>query len=156
MSSTGKHIQYHVFGESHGKAIGIVIENLPPGVCINWDEIQFEMNRRRPGQSSLSTARAEKDEVEILSGVFQGRTTGAPLCAVVFNTDTRSKDYEAIKNTIRPGHADYTAYIKYGGFHDYRGGGHFSGRLTAPVVFAGAIAKQMLKKKKIFIFWAKL
>ncbi len=151
MSSTGKHIQYHIFGESHGKGIGIVIKNLPPGVYIDWDQIQIEMNRRRPGQSSLSTARAEKDQVEILSGIFQGRTTGTPLCAIIFNTDIRSKDYDAIKNTIRPGHADYTAYIKYGGFHDYRGGGHFSGRLTAPIVFAGAVAKQILKKKKIYV-----
>jgi chorismate synthase len=147
----GKHIKYNIFGESHGKAIGIVIEGLPPGICIDWNQIELEMNRRRPGKGSFATTRKETDQVEILSGYFQGKTTGTPLCAVIFNTDKKSKDYDAIKNTIRPGHADYTAYVKYDGFNDYRGGGHFSGRLTAPIVFAGAIAKQLLQKSGIFV-----
>lgn len=140
----GKHIKYTLFGESHGKAIGISIDGLPSGVKIDEDMINREMDRRRPGQNAWSTPRKEADKFEILSGVFEGRTTGTPLCAVIRNTDKRSKDYGKMKSTFRPSHADYTGYKRYEGFNDYRGGGHFSGRLTAPIVFAGAVAKQIL------------
>jgi len=109
------------------------------------------MARRAPGKNNLSTARREADEPKILSGVFEGKTTGAPLCAVIENTDVRSKDYSAIKDLARPGHADYAAHVRYNGYNDYRGGGHFSGRLTAPLVFAGAVAKQILAQKGIFV-----
>jgi chorismate synthase len=109
------------------------------------------MQRRAPGNSELSTPRKEGDEYEILSGCFEGRTTGTPLCAVIYNTDEKSADYGKLKNIMRPSHGDYTGYVKYGGFNDYRGGGHFSGRLTAPLVFAGAICKQLLLSRGIII-----
>lgn len=141
----GKNIKYTLFGESHGKAIGISIDGLPSGVKIDEEMILKDMDRRRPGQNAWSTPRKEADRFEILSGVFEGRTTGAPLCAIIKNTDKRSKDYGKMKSIFRPSHADYTGYKRYDGFNDYRGGGHFSGRLTAPIVFAGAIAKQILK-----------
>lgn len=147
----GNKIKYSIFGESHGKAIGITIDGLPSGIEINLNEINKEMRRRAPGRNKLSTARAEKDEFEILSGIFNNKTTGTPICAVIRNSDKHSKDYEKIKNLMRPGHADYTGFVKYDGFNDYRGGGHFSGRLTAPIVFAGAIAKQILDKKNILV-----
>jgi chorismate synthase len=122
--------------------VGAVIDGLPPGFSPDMDAVNRELARRRGG-GSLSTPRAEADLPEILSGLFEGRATGAPLCVTFRNADTRSGDYE--KDLPRPGHADLTAHIKYRGFHDYRGGGHFSGRLTAPVVFAGALAKQLLR-----------
>ena len=150
-SMWGSRIRISVFGESHGQAIGVVIDGLPAGVKLDLELISQEMKRRRPGYSELTTARREEDRVDILSGFFQGTTTGTPLTAVILNTNTKSKDYEAIKDLIRPSHADYTGHIKYTSFNDYRGGGHFSGRLTAPLVFAGAIAKQMLKEKNITI-----
>lgn len=152
MSSTwGNHIKYSLFGESHGSGIGIVIDGLPPGLLLDMQLLEKEMLRRKPGSSPLATTRQEDDQIEFLSGVFQGRTTGTPLCAVIRNTDHRSRDYEKMKHIVRPGHADYTANIKYGGFQDYRGGGHFSGRLTAPIVLAGAIAKQLLSAYDITI-----
>ncbi|MCG8481764.1 MAG: chorismate synthase [Clostridia bacterium] len=147
----GNNIQISLFGESHGKAIGAVIHGLPPGIALDFDAIDLEMKRRAPGKSPTSTPRKEKDAYEIVSGFFNGKTTGTPLCCFIANKDTRSKDYEKTALTIRPGHADYTGYIKYKGFNDYRGGGHFSGRLTAPLVFAGAIAKQILKQKNIAV-----
>ncbi len=150
-SMWGSRIRISVFGESHGQAIGVVIDGLPAGVKLDLELISQEMKRRRPGYSELTTARREEDRVDILSGFFQGTTTGTPLTAVILNTNTKSKDYEAIKDLMRPSHADYTGHIKYMSFNDYRGGGHFSGRLTAPLVFAGAIAKQMLKEKNITI-----
>jgi len=144
-------MKYTIFGESHGPAIGVTLTGVPAGLELNMDFIRSEMARRAPGKNSLSTARKEADEPRILSGVFEGRTTGAPLCAVIENTDTRSKDYEATKDLARPGHADWPAHVRYEGYNDYRGGGHFSGRLTAPLVFAGAVAKQILAQKGVFV-----
>ncbi len=150
MSSVwGKNLKLSVFGESHGKGIGVVVDGLPAGIELDIPLIQHELSRRMPGTGDIASTRKEADEFEILSGYFNNKTTGAPLCAVIYNTDIRSGDYEAIKSLMRPGHADYTGYIKYIGANDYRGGGHFSGRLTAPMVFAGAIAKQMLSKHQV-------
>ena len=134
------------FGESHGKCIGVVVDGCPAGLRLNTENIQKELNRRRPGQSKVSTARSEEDRFEILSGIFNGYTTGAPITIIVQNKDIDSTYYEKIKDTPRPGHADFTAWYKYGGFQDYRGGGRFSGRTTISFVLAGAIAKQILKK----------
>ena len=142
---------YTIFGESHGPAIGVVLEGVPSGVEMDLDFIRAELQRRAPGKSALTTAREEADEPEILSGVFEGKTTGTPLCAVIRNTDTRSRDYAKLKNLPRPSHADYAGAVRYGGFNDYRGGGHFSGRLTAPLVFAGAMAKLILREKGVSI-----
>ena len=142
-------MKYTIFGESHGPAIGVVLEGIPAGWALDMDAVRFDLARRAPGKSALSTARKEGDEPHILSGVFEGRTTGAPLCAVIQNTDTRSGDYEKTKDLARPGHADYAAHVRYEGFNDYRGGGHFSGRLTAPLVFAGAVAKQILARRGV-------
>ncbi|KNF09992.1 chorismate synthase AroC [Gottschalkia purinilytica] len=147
----GNNIRLSIFGESHGKGIGIVIDGLPPGVELNLDYINKEMQRRAPGKNNISTPRKEADQFEILSGYFNDRTTGAPLSAVIWNSNQRSKDYDSIKNVMRPGHADYPGYVRYSGYNDYRGGGHFSGRITAPLVFAGAIAKQILNKKNILV-----
>ena len=147
----GNNIKISIFGESHGNAIGITISGLPTGIEIYLDKIDLEMKRRAPGKSKLSTARAEKDIPEILSGIFEGKTTGAPLCGIIRNGDTRSKDYGKLKDLMRPGHSDYTGNIRYDGFNDYRGGGHFSGRITAPLVFAGAICKQILEGMGITI-----
>lgn len=141
----GERIKVSIFGESHGAAIGIVIDGLPPGMTINLDAISSEQKRRAPGQNLLSTPRKEKDEFIIQSGFFEGKTTGTPLCALIPNSDTRSGDYSLLKDVMRPGHADYSGRIKYHGFNDYRGGGHFSGRLTAPLVFVGALSKQILE-----------
>ncbi|WP_238882161.1 chorismate synthase [Clostridium sp. YIM B02551] len=147
----GNKIQISIFGESHGNAIGINISGLPSGVLLDMEAINEKMERRAPGRSKISTARSEADKVEILSGVFEGRTTGAPLCGIIRNSDTRSQDYSKLKDLMRPGHSDYPAKIRYQGFNDYRGGGHFSGRITAPLVFAGAIAEQILKEKGVYI-----
>ena len=143
-----KHI---IFGESHGPAIGVVLEHVPPGIAVDMDFIRAEMARRAPGKSPMSTARREADEPRILSGVFEGKTTGTPLCAVIENTDTRSRDYAKLKDLPRPGHADYAGHVRYEGCNDYRGGGHFSGRLTAPLVFAGALAKLILREKDVTV-----
>jgi len=152
MSATwGKKIRYTIFGESHGKGIGITIDGLPPGLEIDVVEITREMARRAPGRSPLATARSEKDAFTIWSGFINGKTTGTPLCAIIENSDQKSADYAAMDQKFRPGHADYSGYIKYNGFNDIRGGGHFSGRLTAPLVWAGAIAKQLLRQKNILI-----
>lgn len=152
MSATWKNnIELSIFGESHGKAIGIVIGNLPSGITLDNNFINQEMKRRAPGQNKLSTPRKEADQVEIMSGVEDGVTTGAPLVGMIYNSDQHSKDYSLLKSHMRPGHSDYPAYVKYHGFNDVRGGGHFSGRLTAPIVFAGAIAKQILASKGIQI-----
>ena len=152
MGATYKNnIELTIFGESHGKAIGITIGNLPSGIQIDLDEVSRDMKRRAPGQNKMSTARKETDQVEILSGLQDGITTGAPLTGVIYNSDQHSKDYSLLKTNMRPGHSDYPAYIKYKGFNDVRGGGHFSGRITAPIVFAGNIAKQILKQKGIIV-----
>ncbi|MCL2004000.1 MAG: chorismate synthase [Oscillospiraceae bacterium] len=142
MNTFGEKIRLSIFGESHGPAVGVVIDGLPPGFAPDMEAVAREMARRAPGKSELETSRAEADAVELVSGLFEGKTTGAPLCGVIRNTDARSGDYQ--RNLPRPGHADAAAHVKYKGFADYRGGGHFSGRLTAPLVFAGALAKQLL------------
>ena len=142
-------IQYTIFGESHGPAIGVVITGLPSGLAVDMEAVAAEMERRAPGRDDTSTPRKEADKVEILSGMFEGKTTGTPLCGVIYNQDTRSKDYSKLKDLPRPSHADYTGSLRYGGCNDYRGGGHFSGRLTAPLVFAGAVAKQILMERGI-------
>ena len=147
----GSKIKLSIFGESHGNAIGITIDGLPAGFSIDMDKITMEMARRAPGKSSLSTPRKESDIPEILSGYFEGKTTGTPLCAIIRNSNTKSKDYSKLKDVMRPGHADYTGAVRYKGFNDYRGGGHFSGRITAPLVFAGAICKQILEVKGIIV-----
>lgn len=147
----GSKIKLSIFGESHGNAIGITIDGLPAGFSIDMDKIMIEMARRAPGKSSLSTPRKESDIPEILSGYFEGKTTGTPLCAIIRNSNTKSKDYSKLKDVMRPGHADYTGAVRYKGFNDYRGGGHFSGRITAPLVFAGAICKQILEVKGIIV-----
>ena len=144
-------MRYTIFGESHGPAIGVTLEGVPAGLALDMDFIRSELARRAPGQNAMTTARKEADEPEILSGVFEGKTTGTPLCAVIFNTDTRSRDYAQLKNLPRPGHADYAGFVRYHGCNDYRGGGHFSGRLTAPLVFAGAIAKLIIKEKGVAV-----
>ncbi len=144
-------MRYSIFGESHGPAVGVVLEGVPPGLELDLDAVRFDLSRRAPGKSPLSTARNEADQPQILSGVFEGRTTGAPLCAVIENTDTRSGDYARTKDLARPGHADYPAHVRYQGFNDYRGGGHFSGRLTAPLVFAGGVAKQILAQRGVYV-----
>lgn len=142
-------MKYTIFGESHGPAIGVTLTGVPAGLELDLDFIRSELARRRPGQNALSTARNEADEPEILSGVFEGRTTGTPLCAIIRNTDTRSKDYSQLKICPRPSHGDYAGSVRYDGCNDYRGGGHFSGRLTAPLVFAGAVAKLILRGRGI-------
>lgn len=152
MASTfGETIQVSVFGESHGGGIGVVINGLPAGMSISEDKLYEFMLRRKPGGSPFSTPRKESDRPTILSGLYEGHTTGFPLCAVIHNTDTRSGDYQALADLPRPSHADYTAYLKWHGQADMRGGGHFSGRLTAPLCVAGGIALQILAQKKIFI-----
>lgn len=140
-----------IFGESHGPAIGITINGLKPGHELDEPFIKSELSRRRPGQNDYVTPRSEKDQYEILSGVFEGKTTGAPLTIMIRNTNTRSEDYANLKYRIRPGHADYPGQVKYDNFGDYRGGGHFSGRITAGLVFAGAIAKSILRQQGVIV-----
>lgn len=144
-------MRYSIFGESHGPAIGVVLEQVPPGLVLDREAISKEMERRAPGKSPLSTARKEADVPEILSGVFDGKTTGTPLCAIIHNSDHHSKDYAKTRFLARPSHGDYTGFVRYQGCNDYRGGGHFSGRLTAPLVFAGAVAKQLLAQRGITV-----
>lgn len=139
-----------IFGESHGDAIGVVVDRLPAGEPIDMQEITRFMARRAPNSSKAgSTSRREADVPNIISGVLNGRTTGAPLCAVIQNTNQRSSDYTSMQTLARPGHADYTGSIRYRGFQDGRGGGHFSGRLTAPLVFAGAVCGQILQRRGV-------
>ena len=147
-NSFGRLFRISTWGESHGKAVGVVLDGCPPGVKISEEDIQFELDRRRPGQSRITTQRNEPDKVEILSGVFGGKTTGTPISMIVRNTDAISKSYEDIKDTYRPGHADYTYDQKYG-FRDYRGGGRSSNRETIGRVAAAAIAKKILNRKGI-------
>lgn len=147
----GKKLTLTIFGESHGTAIGCVLDNLPVGIKLDHQLISEQMRRRAPGNSPLATSRKETDEFEIVSGLFNGHTTGAPLCMFIKNSTQRSGDYNILQDVMRPGHADYSGRIKYKGFNDYRGGGHFSGRLTAPLVFAGAVARQILAEKNIYI-----
>lgn len=146
----GSAISVTLFGESHGEAIGAVIDGIAPGVKIDEEYIAARLTERRP-QGKISTSRVEPDAYEILSGVFEGYTTGTPLTVIIRNTSKRSSDYKALYDTPRPSHADYTARVKYGGFADYRGGGHFSGRITAALVLAGAIIRRALEDKGIYI-----
>ncbi|MDD7430114.1 MAG: chorismate synthase [Oscillospiraceae bacterium] len=151
MSSFWNHnISISVFGESHGPAIGVVIDNLPPGEPLDVDAIREFMARRAPKSDGTTTSRRETDMPNIMSGYLNGRTTGTPLAAFINNTDTHSQDYGNISRLARPGHADYTGALRYRGFNDVRGGGHFSGRLTAPIVFAGAVCGQILERRGIY------
>ena len=150
-SEFGKNLRVSVFGQSHGAAIGVAVDGLPAGESVNMDELARFMTRRRPGRDALSTPRQESDLPTFLSGIQDGVTCGAPLCAVIENQDQRSGDYAALTDTPRPGHADYTAWVKWGGRADMRGGGHFSGRLTAPLCVIGGIAKQILARRGIFV-----
>lgn len=146
----GTNISMTIFGESHGPCIGITLDGLPAGFKINLERIKEDMEKRK-AKGSISTQRHEDDEVEIVSGFFNGYTTGTALTILVQNKNTQSKDYSDIQYRLRPGHADFSAYEKYHGFQDYRGGGHFSGRLTAPIVAAGSICRQILETKNILI-----
>ena len=150
-SEFGHLLKISVFGQSHGRAIGAVVDGLPAGEAIDLDELQAFLDRRKPGKNRLSTARKEADAPTFLSGLENGKTCGAPLCAVMENGDQHSGDYAGLTDTPRPGHADYTAAIKWGGQADMRGGGHFSGRLTAPLCIAGGIAKQILARRGIHV-----
>ena len=150
MSSTyGENLKLSIFGQSHGKAIGMVLDGIPAGLPVDEAQLADFMARRIPGGSAYTTGRKEPDRVVFLSGIVDGYTCGAPIAAVIENTDAKSGDYEDLKHTPRPGHADYTAQVKYGGFQDIRGGGHFSGRLTAPLCIAGGMCKQWLEEKGI-------
>ncbi|WP_313525169.1 chorismate synthase [Anaerotignum sp.] len=150
-SNFGDKVKISIFGQSHSDAIGVVIDGLPVGEEIDLEAAQRFLDRRAPGKNAYSTPRKEGDQVRVVSGLFQGRTCGAPICAMIENTNTRSKDYDQLKDMPRPGHADFTAEVKYGGFQDHRGGGHFSGRLTAPLCFAGAVCIQILERRGIHI-----
>jgi chorismate synthase len=149
MNTWGNNFKITVFGESHGHAVGVVIDGLPAGTLIDADYISAQMARRAPGRDEFSTTRKEPDKPVILSGINDGRTTGAPLTAIIENTNTRSQDYDTL---LRPSHADWTSLLKYGEYADRAGGGRFSGRLTAPLVFAGAIAEQILQGAGIYIY----
>ena len=144
-------MKYTIFGESHGPAIGVVLEGVPPALELDLEQVQRELDRRAPGKNSLSTARKESDTVHVLSGLFEGKTTGAPLCMVIYNSDQHSTDYDSIRYTPRPSHGDYAGFLASLGCNDYRGGGHFSGRLTAPLVAAGAVAKQLLAGRGVWV-----
>lgn len=150
-SSYGQSLKLAIFGQSHGEAIGVTIDGLPAGMQIDMERLLAEMARRAPGQSALTTARKEPDAPEFLSGVLNGRTTGQPICLVIRNTNQRSRDYGDGVDLVRPGHADYTGHVRYFGFEDWRGGGSFSGRLTAPIVAAGALCSQWLEAQGVKI-----
>src|SRR5690606_29479403 len=150
-NSFGQIFRIATFGESHGEAIGVIIDGCPPHITVDPDYIQAELDKRRPGQSKITTQRKESDTVRILSGVFEGKTTGTPVCMVIPNEDQRSKDYSHIADKYRPSHADFTYQIKYG-IRDYRGGGRSSARETAARVAAGAIAKLFLEQQGITVF----
>lgn len=150
MSSTyGENLKLSIFGQSHGAAIGMTLDGIPAGLPVDLEQLQTFLNRRAPGQNDYSTPRREEDRPEFLSGVLDGHTCGAPLAAIIRNTNTRSGDYSNLKDCPRPGHADYTAQVKYGGCQDAAGGGHFSGRLTAPLCIAGGLCKQWLETRGI-------
>lgn len=152
MSSTyGDRIKLSIFGQSHGAAIGMTLDGVPAGLPVDLAMLQEFLNRRAPGQNDYSTPRREEDKPEFLSGIVDGNTCGAPIAAVIRNHNTRSGDYAELKDCPRPGHADYTAQVKYGGYQDAAGGGHFSGRLTAPLCIAGGLCKQWLEAKGIRI-----
>lgn len=153
MSSTyGENLKLSIFGQSHGAAIGMTLDGIPAGLPVDADALQIFLNRRAPGQNDWSTPRKEADRPEFLSGILDGFTCGAPIAAAIYNKNTRSGDYANLKDCPRPGHADFTAQIKYGGFQDAAGGGHFSGRLTAPLCIAGGLCKQWLEGMGIRVF----
>lgn len=152
MSSTyGESLKLSIFGQSHGNAIGMTLDGIPAGLQVDLAALQQFLNRRAPGQNDWSTPRKEEDAPEFLSGILDGYTCGAPIAAMIRNTNTRSGDYAGLKQSPRPGHADFTAQIKYGGYQDAAGGGHFSGRLTAPLCIAGGLCKQWLEARGICI-----
>ncbi|MBR3973583.1 MAG: chorismate synthase [Oscillospiraceae bacterium] len=152
MSSTyGENLKLSIFGQSHGPAIGITLDGIPAGLPVDLEKLQQFLNRRAPGQNDWSTPRKEDDRPEFLAGLLDGYTCGAPIAAVIHNKNTRSRDYSNLKDCPRPGHADYTAQVKYGGYQDVAGGGHFSGRLTAPLCIAGGLCKQWLEAEGIQI-----
>lgn len=152
MSSTyGENLKLSIFGQSHGAGIGMTLDGIPAGLPVDLEKLQQFLNRRAPGQNDWSTPRREEDRPEFLAGLLDGCTCGAPIAAVIYNKNTRSADYSNLRDVPRPGHADYTAQIKYGGFQDAAGGGHFSGRLTAPLCIAGGLCKQWLEEMGIRI-----
>lgn len=152
MSSTyGDNLKLSIFGQSHGPAIGMTLDGIPAGLPVDLEKLQHFLNRRAPGQNDWSTPRREEDRPEFLGGILEGFTCGSPLAAVIYNKNTRSHDYSNLKECPRPGHADYTAQVKYGGFQDAAGGGHFSGRLTAPLCIAGGLCLQWLEEAGIRI-----
>ncbi len=151
MYSFGDRIKVTIFGQSHSAAIGVVLDGIPAGKKIDLDRVYAHMRRRAPGRDRFSTQRKETDMPEVLSGIVDGVTCGAPICTVIHNSNTKSKDYDNIKYVPRPGHADFTAYVKFEGSNDIRGGGQFSGRMTAPLCFAGAVCMQLLEEKGITI-----
>ena len=150
-STLGKLVKLSVFGESHGNCVGVTIDGFPAGLSVDFADLQAFLDRRKPSALPSSTKRRESDTFQILSGLRDGITTGAPICAITPNSDQHSSDYEQLRDLPRPSHADYTGSVRYGGHNDLRGGGHFSGRLTAPLVFAGALAKQYLRLHSITI-----
>lgn len=153
MSSTfGQSLKLSIFGQSHGAAIGMTLDGIPAGLPVDFDRLQAFLNRRAPGQNDYSTPRKEADLPEFPAGIVDGFTCGAPIAALIRNTNTRSGDYSDLRDRPRPGHADYTAAVKYGGFQDVAGGGHFSGRLTAPLCIAGGLCLQWLEKQGISVF----
>ena len=152
MSSTyGENLRLSIFGQSHGVGIGMTLDGIPAGLPVDMEELQSFLNRRAPGQNDWSTPRKEEDKPEFLAGIENGYTCGAPIAAVIYNKNTRSGDYDNLKDCPRPGHAEYTAHVKYGGYQDAAGGGHFSGRLTAPLCIAGGLCKQWLENMGIRI-----
>jgi chorismate synthase len=148
-NSLGKEFIITTFGESHGKNVGVLIDGCPAGLSLFEKDFQEELDQRIPAQHDIISSRIEKDTAKILSGVFNNKTTGAPIAIAVDNKETKSSDYDQIKNTPRPSHSDYTAHIRYGGFNDYQGGGRFSGRITVALILAGVIAKKLLSQRKI-------
>lgn len=153
MSSTwiGSRLRLSIFGQSHGTAIGMTLDGLPAGEAVDFDRLQQYLSRRAPGQNAWSTPRKESDTPEFLSGLLDGTTCGAPLAAIIRNSNTKSQDYSLLRDVPRPGHADFTAQMKYGGFQDLAGGGHFSGRLTAPLCIAGGLCLQLLRRRGIIL-----
>lgn len=150
-SKFGETLSVSIFGESHGKAIGVELDGIPSGETVDPDKLQAFLDRRKPGQSAMTTRRKESDQPVFLSGIQDNVTTGFPICAVIKNSDQHSGDYSNLRTNPRPSHADYTAYLKYGEARDMRGGGHFSGRLTAPLCIAGGICLQMLERRGIYV-----
>ncbi len=150
-SNYGKNVKISIFGQSHSAAIGVVLDGVPAGFSVDMEKLQSFLDRRAPGRSPYSTPRKEADRPEFLSGLVGNVTCGAPICAVIRNTNTRSQDYDNLRDVPRPGHADYTAHVKYGGHEDVSGGGHFSGRLTAPLCIAGGILLQLLEQDGIVV-----